>query len=107
VTPAELWLREHCAGAPPRLLDCMVHALPGTPTSVPDAMVQGAVRLYREVTTSDCTREDALPLLAADALLTHAFQVQAELDVSGVGALADRCGAVGLLGGIAQEERDW
>lgn len=106
MTPAELWLREHCSGAPERLLACMVGALPATTASVPDALLQGAVRLYREVTASDCTRDDALPLLAADALLTHAFQVQAEFDVAGVEELADRCSGAELLGGIAQQVHD-
>ena len=104
MTPAELWLREHCPGAPPRLLDCMVGALPAMSGSVPDALLQGAARLYREVAASDCTRTDALPLLAADALLTHAFQVQAELDVAGIAALADRCSAAEFLGGMVEDE---
>jgi hypothetical protein len=36
-------------------------------------------------------REDALALLAADALLTHALEAQAELDPDGVAEFAARC----------------
>jgi hypothetical protein len=58
----------------------MVNALPGEPTdSIPVSLAEGAMSLYSRVLDGSGGREDAILLLAADALLTHAFQAQAEL----------------------------
>jgi hypothetical protein len=101
VRPAERWLRERLEGSPSHLLACMADALPAEAASIPDALAAGAIELYRQVLGGRCGREDALPLLAADALLTHAFEAQAELEPSGVPALAARWGAGGRLGELA------
>jgi hypothetical protein len=98
VTPAERWLRERLEGSPPHLLARMAGGLPAESASIPDALAAGAIELYRQVLRGRCGREDALPLLAADALLTHAFEAQAELEPTGVPALAARWGAGGRLG---------
>ncbi len=98
MTPAEGWIRERLADAPPALLDAMAAALPDDAPSVPDALAGGAAALLETVARGSGGREDALPLLAADALLTHAFQAQAEADPAGVAALAARWGAAGRLG---------
>jgi hypothetical protein len=58
------------------------------------------VRLYSQVVEGEGGREDALPLLAADALLTHAFQAQAELDPTSLAEFADRWSARGKLGQV-------
>jgi hypothetical protein len=99
VTPAEQWLRERLPAAPSRLLEAMIAALPASATSVPDALAEGALTLYAEVLRGTGCREDALPLLAADALLTHTFQ---ELDPAGIPELARRCGGAGRLGELAE-----
>ncbi len=101
VTPAERWVRGRLADAPPRLLDAMAGALPAEAPSVPDALAEGALLLLDRVASGSGGREDALPLLAADALLTHAFQAQAEEDPEGVPALAGRWGGAGRLGELA------
>jgi hypothetical protein len=101
VTPAEGWIRERLADAPPALLDAMAAALPPDAPSVPDALAGAAASLLDAVARGSGGREDALPLLAADALLTHAFQAQAEADPAGVAALAARWGGAGRLGTLA------
>jgi hypothetical protein len=96
MSPAERWLRERIGGAPPRLLEAMVAALPADASSpsgdpsVPETLAAAASALYGRVVEGAGGREDALPLLAADALLTHAFQAQAETDAGGLEALALR-----------------
>lgn len=94
---AALWLRQRLPSAPEELLDAMLQALPAGDVPVPEALAEGAARLYRRVVAGSGGREDALPLLAADALLTHAFQAQAELDPEGVETLAERWGAAGRM----------
>ena len=101
MTAAESWLRQRLTGAPPELLATMVGALPDEAAAEPDALAAAAAVLYRRVAAGTGGREDALPLLAADALLTHAFEAQAELDPAGLEGLAERCGARGALGGVA------
>lgn len=101
MSPAEGWIRERLADAPPALLDAMAAALPADAPSVPDALAGGAAALLERVARGSGGREDALPLLAADALLTHAFQAQAEADPAGVAALAARWGGTGRLGELA------
>lgn len=92
----EEWLRAEAAVAPADLLALMVEALPAEAASVPDALCAGALRLYGTV-LGGRGRETALPLLAADALFTHAFQAQAELEPGGLAGLAERWGAAGRL----------
>jgi hypothetical protein len=107
VSPAERWLRSHLADAPPRLLETMLAALPSAGSvddgdaPVADALAEGALALYRAVIAGSGGREDALPLLAADALMTHALEAQAEADPEGIAAFADRWGAAGRLGELA------
>ena len=97
---AEAWLRERIAGAPPALMQAMIDSLPDEAASVSEALVQGAVALYQTVAAGSGGREDALPLLAADALLTHAFQARAEEDPSGLSRFAEEVGARGRLGQV-------
>jgi len=101
MTAAETWLRENAAGAPPALLDAMLAALPPAERSVPQALAAGALSLYRSLLDGTGGREDALPLLAADALLTHAVQAQAELEPDAIDAFARRWGAAGALAELA------
>ena len=96
------WLRASVPAAPPALVDAMLAALPAEPAaSVADALAAAALRLYAGLRAGSGCREDALPLLAADALLTHALQAQAEEDVDGLAAFAERWGAAGELGALA------
>jgi hypothetical protein len=100
VTAAE-WVRGRLGDAPPALLDAMLAALPAdADLPVPDALAAGALALYARLPETG-GRADALPLLAADALFTHALEAQAETDPDGVAALAERMGAAGALGQMA------
>ncbi|MFL5541455.1 MAG: hypothetical protein ACJ8J0_20885 [Longimicrobiaceae bacterium] len=98
MSPAERWLRDHVPDAPAPLMDAMVGALAADAgEAVPEALAAGALHLYRALLHGSGGREDALPLLAADALLTHSVQAQAELDPDSVDAFARRWGAAGAL----------
>lgn len=101
MTPAERWLRREATGAPPALVAAMVRAIPPGDQSVADALAQAALGLYAQVAHGAGGREDALPLLAADALFTHAFHAQAEIDPSELPALIARYGASGHLATLA------
>lgn len=91
------WLRENAGSAPPALLAEMTGALPPNAPSIPIALAEAAVVLYARVAHGSGRREDALPLLAADALFTHAFQAQAQLEPAGLLELASRYGAAGRI----------
>jgi len=98
---AEEWLRDRVPNAPAHLLKTMIGALRNEEdASVPNTLAAAAVRLYSQVVEGEGGREDALPLLAADALLTHAFQAQAELDPTSLAEFADRWSARGKLGQV-------
>lgn len=100
MSAADGWVRARLAGAPAALLDAILAALPDDPAlAVPDALAAGAASLYG--TLEGVSRADALPLLAADALATHALEAQAERDPDGLAALAERMGAAGALGRMA------
>jgi len=100
VSPAERWLRERVPGAPPELLELMVARLPAAEPAVPEALATAATHLYGEVVQGPGMRADALPLLAADALFTHAFEAQAEIDPAGIREFAARWGGGGRLGEV-------
>jgi len=69
---------------------------PGGP--LPEHLARAGVALLRRVTaTPHGGRELALDLLAADAFVTYAFEAQAEADVDGLIALADRLARGGDL----------
>lgn len=98
MSAAERWLRDHAPNAPHALMDAMLGALStDAGEAVPEALAAGALNLYRGLLTGAGGREDALPLLAADALLTHALQAQAEIDPDSVDEFTRRWGAAGAL----------
>lgn len=96
----EAWVRARLEGAPPRLLEEMVSALPPTAASDADALAEASIALYTRVLSGTGGREDALPLLAADALLTHAHEACAEADPTGLETFASRWGGAGRLGQV-------
>ena len=97
---AAAWLRARAADAPPELLDAMLAAVRHD-GEVPEALAAGAMSLFERVLRGSGGRGDALPLLAADALLTHALEAQAESDPDGIGGFGERWGAAGRLGQLA------
>jgi hypothetical protein len=96
VTTAERWLRDHLADAPEELLEAMAAALHAAPDpvadddDVPEALLRAATALYARVLDGCGGREDAFPLLAADALFTHALEARSLAAPGGVSAFARR-----------------
>ena len=85
VSPATEWLMRQVGPSPPELIQTMLSVLSDSPgRSVADVLAEGAMALYATSLSGTGGREDALALLAADALFTHAFQAQAELDADGL-----------------------
>jgi len=61
------------------------------PGSLPEHLADLGVALLRRVLSHpEGGRELALDLLTADALVTYAFEAQAEIDIAGLNALAQR-----------------
>ena len=58
-------------------------------TSGAEQLGRAAAMVYRNVICGSGDREDALPLLAADALLTRAFETAADESVAAVESLAN------------------
>jgi hypothetical protein len=98
---ARRWLHDHLSDAPPELLEAMSSAVPDE-GDAPEGLAAGAMSLFERVLRGSGGREDALSLLAADALLTHALEAQAELDPEGLPAFAARWGGGGRLGALVQ-----
>lgn len=101
MSPAEQWLRERCGSAPAELVDAMVAGLPDDGSDLGAALAGGALALYRDVVSREGGREDALTLLAADALFTHSFQAMAESNPESLSDFANRWGGTDLLGRLA------
>ena len=99
----ESWILPRFGDAPPHLLDAMVEAVRGqSEATVPATRAAGALALYQAVLSGTGGREDAFPLLVADALLTHAFQAQAELAPEELDAFAEGWGGSGRLAELAR-----
>lgn len=86
----EAWLRDRLQGAPEPLLRTMIDALPTAAGGDAEAFAAAAARLYEGVLRGSGGRPDALPLLAADALVTHAFEARAGGDIDDLAAFAER-----------------
>jgi hypothetical protein len=83
-------------------MHAMLAALPADARgSVADTLAAAAVGLYAQLRAGTGCREDALPLLAADALLTHAVEAQAEADPGALAEFCERWGAAGALAELA------
>jgi hypothetical protein len=101
VSEAEAWLRARLQEAPGALLEAMISALPAGDAPVPEALAEAAATLYEEVARGPQHRAAALPLLAADALLTHAIEAQAGLGPEKLDECLARWGGGGRIGSIA------
>ncbi len=92
------WVRERVSSAPRELVDAMVAAAaPYADLPAADGLAEAALALYRRVAAGAGTRADALDLLAADALFTHAFQAQAEMAPDALGEFAECWSGQGRL----------
>ena len=85
------WLAARRPVAPPTLVEPMTRWLSDSPASLPEHLaLAGHALLDRVLARPDGGRELALDLLAADALVTYAFEAQAELDAGGLVQVAQR-----------------
>lgn len=85
------WLAARRPAAPPTLVEPMTRWLVDSPASLPDHLAQaGRALLNRVLVRPQGGRELALDLLAADALVTYAFEAQAEVDAGALVQLAER-----------------
>ncbi len=85
------WLAARRPAAPATLVEPMTRWLEDSPAGLPDHLAQaGRALLERVLARPQGGRELALDLLAADALVTYAFEAQAEEDAGGLVHLAER-----------------
>ena len=85
------WLAARRPAAPPTLVEPMTRWLTDSPANLPEHLaLAGHALLDRVLARPDGGRELALDLLAADALVTYAFEAQAELDAGGLVQVAQR-----------------
>jgi hypothetical protein len=107
LSDALAWLEGTIPSAPEELREMLVSALGRFPNeempNVAEALARAARDLYSEVLAGTGGREDALVLLAADALFTHAFRAQAELNPTGLTDFAERWGGRGEIGRLAED----
>jgi hypothetical protein len=101
MTSARGWIEVHLTTAPAELLAVMLRAIPNPePFDKAEALAAGAVALYTQVVAGAGARDAALSLLAADALLTHAFEVQAQREPQKLSEFAARWGGRGELASV-------
>lgn len=107
------WLDARLSEIPAALAGAVRSLLAGSPVAdpeggAPEAMADGALVGLERVAGGGAARDRALELLAADALLTYAFEAAAEPALGGsaaaAAALADRVGPAGRLGRRAAGE---
>jgi len=93
VTRAELlaWFESRRPMPPPTLRAHLGRQAEEGPAVLPEHLAaQGCALLLRVLDRPDGARELALDLLVADALVTYAFEAQAEVDTRVLGSLAQR-----------------
>jgi len=85
------WLSVRTPAAPQALAGRITDAVDNEAGAPPRTLaVLGARLLDRVATATTQDRRQALDLLAADALVTYAFEAQAEADVRGLTTLAEQ-----------------
>ena len=101
-TPLETWLETRLREAPAELEDAIRVLLDDVLEMGEEEFVTVAVDALEAVARGGGTRESAMDLLAADAILTYAFEAAADPARGGSAAralrLARRVGPLGLMG---------
>jgi hypothetical protein len=92
---AKRWLNQHSAGVPVSLSVRMERALvdvapDDSPAAISDSLLAAAVSCLRDAVDACDERQGALPLLAADALMTAACEAAAQQDGSALDGLCAR-----------------
>lgn len=100
--PVERWLLRRLEETPSDLALAVRRLAGREPGMTPERMALASLEGFERVAARVDDRDPALDLLAADALLTYAFEAAADPDIGGsaarAGALADRFGPAGELG---------
>lgn len=100
--PADAWLVRRLEEIPSDLALAVRRLVGREPGLTPDRMATASLDAFDRVAAGGDDRDRALELLAADALLTYAFEAAAdpalEGSAAGASALADRFGPSGELG---------
>lgn len=95
------WLDDRLSEVPPALAGAIRRMVPGGVSGGPSAMAEAALAAFDRVAEDAAGRDGALDLLAADALLTYAFQAAADPTLGGDAASAvDLAGRMGPRGAI-------
>ena len=98
----ETWLTGRLESAPPELAEAVRPLVRGCLAEGEDGLVRAALDALAAATEGDATRDDAVTLLAADAILTYALEAAADPALGGSAAraseLAARIGPGGLIG---------
>lgn len=106
--PTEAWLSRRLEEVPPDLAAAVRRLLEPGAAPDPDRMATASLEGFERVAAGGDDRDRALELLAADALLTYAFEAASDPDLGGSAAsargLADRFGPAGELGRRAARE---
>jgi hypothetical protein len=92
-TRAELlaWLSSRRPPAPESLASHLAALVSEPRATIPETLAAAGAELMSRVAAAPAGgRELALDLLAADALITYAFEAQAESDIEGLATLAGR-----------------
>lgn len=93
MTRAEVlsWLAARRPPAPPTLVEPMTRGLVDSRATLPEHLASAGHALLERVLSHPAGgRELALDLLAADALVTYAFEAQAEVDARGLVQVAEQ-----------------
>ncbi|MCG8467848.1 MAG: hypothetical protein MJB57_06495 [Gemmatimonadetes bacterium] len=101
-SPASVWLDERLSEVPTDLADAVRALVRTVDIEGPDDLASAALEGFERMAGADDARTGALELLAADALLTYAFEAAADPGLGGTRAraeaLADTFGPAGLIG---------
>ncbi|MGQ0561329.1 MAG: hypothetical protein ACT443_05590 [Gemmatimonadota bacterium] len=95
MSDAERWLSARIEQAPAQLRQRMLAALAEVPPELAthDRLAEAAFACLQRATRGSGRREDALQLLTADALLTHACEAAAEAGSETLAAFANALSA--------------
>jgi hypothetical protein len=88
MTAPDAWLEQREAGVPASLVARMRHHLAGRTGPLPDQLAHAGLDALRTALEAPDQRASAPDLLAADALLTAAFEAAAEEGMAAVDRLA-------------------
>ncbi|WP_420634052.1 hypothetical protein [Candidatus Palauibacter sp.] len=86
----EAWLEEQLGTAPPELAETIRSLLGGVPERGVEGLVTVALDAFETVADGPATRSTAPTLLAADAILTYAFEAAVDPRLGGSAARAIR-----------------